>query len=116
MSTNISNLSPTVQIQFTDNAVKEIKNLISKENTPKPLRIGAKNGGCAGFSYIFEFDEPTETDTVLELSGITVVIDPMHITHIQNLSIDFENGLNNRGFTFTNPNAQSTCGCGTSFS
>lgn len=116
MSANILSLEPTIQIEFTDGAVKEIKRLLSKESIQKPLRIGAKNGGCAGFSYIFEFDNASEEDIHIEINDVKVVINSLHLPHIQNLSIDFENGLNNRGFTFTNPNAQSTCGCGTSFS
>lgn len=115
MNAEINNLQSSIAISLTDSAAKEVRNILSKESQKKPLRIGVKNGGCAGFSYIFEFDNATETDIQTIINGINVVIDPLHLEHIQKLSIDFENGLNNRGFTFNNPDAQSTCGCGTSF-
>lgn len=105
-------------ITFSPNAVKQIKRLI--ENDPnhkgKFLRLGAKNGGCAGFSYIFEFDDKKDSDIMEENDGFSMVVDAMQSSMIMGLEVDFESGLNNRGFIFTNPNAKTTCGCGTSFS
>jgi iron-sulfur cluster assembly accessory protein len=115
MITDLKSSNATQPIVFTETAITEIKKLLAKEVANKPLRIGVKNGGCAGFSYIFEFEDATDKDVVFDVSGITVVVDSEHLQYIQNLEINFEQGLNNRGFTFTNPNAQSTCGCGTSF-
>lgn len=97
-------------------AVQELQNIIQEENEQKPLRIGVKNGGCAGFSYILDFEEATETDLHYTIEGIRIVIDPLHIIHLQGVAIDFQQDLDNRGFIYSNPNAQSTCGCGTSFS
>jgi iron-sulfur cluster assembly accessory protein len=115
MAAEIKDLKTLPPVQFTESALKEIKKLQVAQATTKPLRVGVKNGGCAGFSYIFEFDEPAENDVVYENEGLQIIINAEHEMYIRNLSVDFENGLNNRGFTFTNPNAQSTCGCGTSF-
>lgn len=108
-------LNKTTPVKFTASAIAEVKKLAANEGD-KFLRIGAKNGGCSGFSYIFEFDTPTETDELYEIDGLKVVIDSMHLLHIKDVTVNYEQGLNNRGFTFTNPNASETCGCGTSFS
>lgn len=102
-------------IKLTTSAIKEIRNIRENEAADKALRVGVKNGGCAGFSYIFEFDNQKNEDLVFEIENIPIIIDKMHLLHLKNVEVDFENGLNNRGFTFTNPNASSTCGCGTSF-
>lgn len=104
-----------IPIKFTSTAISEIKKIKENEAQGKALRVGAKNGGCAGFSYIFEFDVKKENDIFFEFDDIPIIIDKMHLLHIKGVEVDFENGLNNRGFTFINPNANSTCGCGTSF-
>lgn len=105
-------------VKFTINAVTQVKKLIANdaENQSKSLRLGAKNGGCAGFSYIFEFDHKNENDIEEKMEGFTMIIDKTQAALIFGLEVDFESGLNNRGFIFTNPNANTTCGCGTSFS
>lgn len=105
-------------VKFTPSAVAQIKRLIANEpeNTNTYLRLGAKNGGCAGYSYIFEFDTKKETDRVEHFQDFSIIIDPEHASLIANLEINYESGLNNRGFIFKNPNAKTTCGCGTSFS
>ena len=103
-------------VKISESAHKQILKLKEKETSEKCLRIGAKNGGCSGFSYIFEFDEPKENDIKEVFEGYQVVIDPTQAALILHLQVDYESGLNNRGFIFTNPNAKSTCGCGTSFS
>lgn len=113
MSTTINKTCP---ISLTAGAVAELKSIISSENEKNPLRIGVKNGGCAGFSYILNFEEADALDESFIIDGINIVIDPLHIVHLKNLEIDFEQGLNNRGFIYNNPNADTTCGCGTSFS
>ena len=80
------------------------------------MRLGAKNGGCAGFSYIFEFDDKRDSDIIEQLDGFSMIVDLYQASMILNLEVDYESGLSNRGFIFNNPNAKSTCGCGTSFS
>jgi iron-sulfur cluster assembly protein len=89
-----------------------------EENIPADycLRIGVKGGGCSGFSYVLGFDQPQEGDDRYEINGINVVMNKAHAIYLLGMEIDFVSGLDNRGFTFDNPNAKSTCGCGTSFS
>ncbi|MGB1248198.1 MAG: HesB/IscA family protein [Chitinophagales bacterium] len=112
----MENKTIEIPIKISSSALKELKSLQKMEDESKSLRLGVKNGGCAGFSYILEFEEATDSDEHYEMDGLSIVIDKMHLLHINNLELDYENGLNNRGFTFTNPNARTTCGCGTSFS
>lgn len=105
-------------VGLTDGAVREIRRLMQSEaiTADKGLRIGVKGGGCAGFSYITAFDTPGPTDQVFDVEGIRLIIDPLHELYLKGTRIDFEQGLNNRGFTYQNPNASKTCGCGSSFS
>jgi iron-sulfur cluster assembly protein len=74
-----------------------------------------KGGGCSGFSYVLGFDEPKEGDETLDVNGIRVFMQKSHAIYLLGMEIDFLEGLNNRGFSFNNPNAKDTCGCGTSF-
>lgn len=104
-------------IKLTTGAVQEL-NRIRQEDGFDPsqyLRIGVKGGGCSGLSYILGFDAKMEDDEVYELEGIPVVMKKAHGIYLLGMEVDFQNGLNARGFTFTNPNASSSCGCGTSF-
>ncbi len=106
-----------VPISLTKGAVKEILRLQKtvKENEGKALRVGVKGGGCAGFSYTLEFEEKNDNDQLYQIHGIDIIIDKSHEIYLLNTEIDFDQGLNNRGFTFKNPNAEETCGCGESF-
>ena len=105
-------------ISLTDGAVEQLKQIRSSENVPDDygLRVGVKGGGCSGFSYVLGFDQPQEQDDVFEINGIRVMMNKAHAIYLLGMQIDFVSGLENRGFTFENPNATSTCGCGTSFS
>ncbi len=80
------------------------------------LRVGVKGGGCAGYSYVLGFDLQKDNDDVFEYQGLKVFIEKAHLLYLVGTRIDWAEGLNNRGFTFDNPNATETCGCGTSFS
>ena len=80
------------------------------------LRVGVKGGGCSGFSYILGFDEQKDGDQVYSLDGLQLLMNKAHGLYLLGMEIDWVDGLENRGFTFTNPNAKETCGCGTSFS
>jgi iron-sulfur cluster assembly accessory protein len=102
-------------VSFTENAVLEIKKLYAQQAEGKYLRVGAKGGGCSGLSYVLEFDEKKENDELFEIDGVPCIMDKSHGLYLLGMEINWDNGLNNRGFTFTNPNASKTCGCGTSF-
>lgn len=105
-------------VSFTQAALEEIKR-IKETDTPPPgqaLRIGVKGGGCSGLSYVLAFDDTTEKDSLYQIDGVDIVLDRTHLMYVAGMLVDFGNGLNARGFTFQNPNAKETCGCGTSFS
>jgi iron-sulfur cluster insertion protein len=103
---------------FTDNAAKKVKDLIDEEgNTELKLRVFVTGGGCSGFQYGFTFDEvQNEDDTVMEKNTVKLLIDPMSYQYLVGAEIDYSEGLEGAQFVITNPNATSTCGCGSSFS
>ncbi len=105
-------------IQLTDRAVRQIADIRRKEQIPEDqyLRVGVKGGGCAGMSYELGFDHKTENDELETINGVEVIIDKRHVLYLAGIQVDFKDGLDARGFTFENPNASSTCGCGISFS
>src|SRR5687767_6038460 len=104
-------------VNFTSSAIKEVKRLMSEDgfDTANALRVGVKGGGCSGMSYILGFDKKEDDDDVYETDGLTFIMNRAHGIYLQGMQIDWQGGLNSRGFTFTNPNASKTCGCGTSF-
>ena len=104
-------------ITFTPGAVSQVKRLLEKENKPDiGLRVGVRAGGCSGFSYVLGFDAPQAGDKVQDLEGIRVLVDPKSIGYLEGTQLDYQEGLQGKGFTFTNPNAVKSCGCGESFS
>lgn len=101
---------------FTPSAINEVKRLLSAEtNLNKKLRIGVKGGGCSGMTYLLNFDEQKAEDELYELEGVSFIINKAHELYLIGMKIDWSDGLNSRGFNFINPNASTTCGCGTSF-
>lgn len=107
----------TTPVTLTAGAITEIKRLMAEEgfDSSQVLRVGVKGGGCSGMSYILGFDQAQENDSHFEIEGIPCVMNPSHEIYLYGMQVDWQNGLNNRGFTFKNPNASTTCGCGTSF-
>lgn len=105
-------------ISFTEGAVREIKKLKEQQEIADDfgLRVGVEGGGCAGMNYILGFDQKKEGDQEYDIDGIRVLMHKAHGLYLAGMQVDFQNGLNARGFTFNNPNAASTCGCGSSFS
>ena len=103
---------------FTDSAASKVKELIEEEGNPGlKLRVFVTGGGCSGFQYGFTFDEDVnEDDTTMEKNGVTLLIDPMSYQYLVGVEIDFTEGLEGSQFVIRNPNATSTCGCGSSFS
>jgi iron-sulfur cluster assembly protein len=104
-------------VHFTKGAIREISRLIEENNAAeaKWLRVGVKGGGCSGMTYVLNFDEKKPGDMQYDLDGFSFIMDPAHEMYLYGMEVNFEGGLNSRGFTFTNPNATKTCGCGTSF-
>lgn len=103
-------------VKFTEGAITELKRLALQTTDHKPyLRVGVKGGGCSGMTYVLEYDEKSDQDQEFDVDGIPVIIQPAHEIYLFGMEVEFEGGLNSRGFTFKNPNATSTCGCGTSF-
>src|ERR1700761_4818252 len=105
-------------VTLTEGAVKELKKLRDQQEIPDAfgLRIGVEGGGCSGMTYVLGFDQQKEGDREYDIDGIRVFMHKAHGLYLVGMQIDFQDGLNARGFTFNNPNAASTCGCGTSFS
>lgn len=108
----------TAPISLTEGAVRQLRLIRESQNIPAEfgLRVGVKGGGCSGFSYELGFDEKKANDEVFIIDGIEVYMQKAHGIYLIGMEIDWVEGLNNRGFSFNNPNAKSTCGCGTSFS
>ena len=106
-------------ITLTEKAAVEIKRIKSQNNIPDThgLRVGVKGGGCSGLSYVLGFDsEQRQGDVVFQLLGISVYVDPKSLFYLSGTELDFQDGLNGKGFVFNNPQAKRTCGCGNSFS
>ncbi len=105
-------------LKFTEGAINELNRLMNEPgfDKSKRLRIGVKGGGCSGLSYVLGFEPQTENDAEYEFEGLSFVINRAHEMYLYGMEIDWKGGLNSRGFTFQNPNASKTCGCGTSFS
>ena len=112
METSI--IAPVV---FTLGAIAEIKRLMTEPgfDSSNKLRVGVKGGGCSGMTYVLGFDQPSDKDENFEIEGIACIMEKSHGIYLMGMEVDFQDGLNSRGFTFNNPNASKTCGCGTSF-
>jgi len=106
-------------IILTESAAKEIKTIIEQQELDQEkvrLRLGVKGGGCSGFSYVLDLTENTkETDEIFEQHGIKIICDPKSMLYLNGTTVDFRDEIMGRGFVFNNPNATTTCGCGSSF-
>ena len=106
-------------ITLSETAAREIRTIIQQEELDAEkirLRVGVKGGGCSGFSYLLDLTESAkETDEIFDQHGIKIVCDPKSLLYLNGTTIDFKEELSARGFVFQNPNATSTCGCGSSF-
>ncbi|HEU4471778.1 MAG TPA: iron-sulfur cluster assembly accessory protein [Flavisolibacter sp.] len=112
-------METTIQspVKFTQGAVAEIRRLMNEPgfDNGQFLRVGVKGGGCSGLSYVLGFDSRKEEDIEHEFEGLRFIMERSHEIYLYGMQIDWQGGLNSRGFTFSNPNASATCGCGTSF-
>ena len=105
-------------IHIAYKALSEVKKIKAQNNIPDDygLRVGVKGGGCSGMSYTLGFDATSkDNDRIYETQGVKVFVDPKSLFYLMGVTLDFSDGLNGRGFTFNNPNATKTCGCGSSF-
>ncbi len=103
---------------FTESAARKVRELLDEEENPnQKLRVFVSGGGCSGFQYGFKFDEQAEEDdTSVETLGVTLVVDPMSLQYLIGAEIDYKETVEGAQFVIRNPNAQTTCGCGSSFS
>ncbi len=110
-------LTTTLPVALTTGAVTEIKRLMAAPDfdTTQRLRVGVKGGGCSGMTYVLGFDKVEDDDELFELEGVPCIMNKSHGLYLFGMEVDWQGGLNSRGFTFSNPNASKTCGCGTSF-
>src|ERR1700712_3518304 len=115
MSTAVETMAP---VSFSEGAIKELNKLKDQQELGDDfgLRVGVEGGGCSGMSYVLGFDQLKDGDQVHYIQDVKVYMHKAHGLYLAGMQIDFQDGLNARGFTFNNPNAASTCGCGTSFS
>ncbi|MEO6226071.1 MAG: iron-sulfur cluster assembly accessory protein [Sphingomicrobium sp.] len=104
------------QISLTESAAKRVAWIAERQAKPAVLRLAVDGGGCAGFSYRFELGVPEPGDAVAETAGVVLVVDPASLGLVKGSAVDFVEDLGGAAFKVTNPNAQSGCGCGSSFS
>lgn len=103
-------------ISFTDAAIERVGNVLTEEDQDSFLRVYISGGGCSGFQYGFAIDKtPEDGDAIIEKSGVKFLIDPMSFQYLVGATIDYQEDLQGARFIITNPNAQGTCGCGSSF-
>jgi iron-sulfur cluster assembly protein len=115
MADNTTTAPPSV-VTVTEEAAEEVKRLLVQETGKSGLRLAITGGGCSGMSYGLAFDNAEEKDHVIEEHGIKVFIDPKSAIYLKGTTLDFQSGLEGKGFVIKNPQAKSSCGCGKSFS
>ena len=104
------------QIHLTEAAARRVAVIAERQGKPAILRLSVDGGGCAGFTYKFELGEPASDDAIAETDGVRLVVDPVSLDLVEGSAVDFVEDLGGSAFKVTNPNAQSGCGCGSSFS
>jgi len=104
-------------VALTERAAEQVRKIRSEESLEDDLllRVAVEGGGCSGLSYKLGFDHKSDDDEVLVSQGVEIIVDPKHMMYLKGIEVDYPDGLDARGFTFDNPNASETCGCGSSF-
>jgi iron-sulfur cluster assembly protein len=115
---NMDISTAAIPVSFTEGAKKELRKLKDQQELSDDfgVRVGVEGGGCSGMNYVLGFDQKKDGDQEFDVEGIKIFMHKAHGLYLAGMEIEFQDGLNARGFTFNNPNAKSTCGCGTSFS
>src|SRR3954463_6573345 len=109
--------TPASPVKLTENAVSKLAALLADEGEPQALRIAVTGGGCSGFQYALGFDtEQHSDDLTFEQNGVRGIVDEQSAEYLQGAIVDFQDGLNGKGFAIENPNSTGSCGCGQSFS
>lgn len=105
------------KVSLTDRAADQVRKIQEDEDLDEDLylRVAVEGGGCSGLSYKLGFDYKTEDDQLFESNNVEIIVDTKHLMYLEGISVDYPVGLDARGFTFDNPNAEETCGCGSSF-
>lgn len=118
MEATATSILTETPITLTAGAAAEVNRIMAENKIPEgyKLRVGVTGGGCSGLSYALGFDQPKENDEQFVSNGVEILLDKRHAIYLSGTVIDYQDGLQGRGFTFNNPNAQKTCGCGSSFS
>lgn len=118
MTTQTQPAIPINTIRITDKAATKVKEFARSKAMPRfGLKVSVKGGGCSGLTYVLDIvDGPDEADKVIEDQGVELYVPKKAFVYLAGMLLDFSDGLNGKGFTFSNPNAKKTCGCGTSFS
>ncbi|GAC1628537.1 MAG: iron-sulfur cluster insertion protein ErpA [Nevskia sp.] len=114
---DIANTAPEADVIFTSAAASKVRELLDEESNPAlKLRVFVTGGGCSGFKYGFTFDENSEEgDLAVENAGVTLLVDPMSLQYLMGAEIDYKDDVDGAQFVIRNPNATTTCGCGSSF-
>ena len=117
MAETATQSKPDTPVSISPTAAEKIQKIMRTKKIPEGygLRVGVKGGGCSGMSYVLGFDKMRDHDKEFQIDGIPVFMDKRHGLYLMGTTIDYHDGLNARGFTFNNPNATETCGCGASF-
>jgi len=117
MSATLDYQSIPAPLVFTDAAAAKVRELVAEEGNPNlKLRVYISGGGCSGFQYGFTFDEASDADDLaLENGGVTLVVDPLSLQYLMGAEVDYAESLAGAQFVIRNPNAKTTCGCGSSF-
>jgi iron-sulfur cluster assembly accessory protein len=109
--------SELIPVSLTERAAKQVRKIRDSEDLQEGLylRVAVEGGGCSGLSYKLGFDIRTDEDELFDSQGLDIIVDPKHLMYLDGIVIDYPDGLDARGFTFDNPNASESCGCGSSF-
>lgn len=117
IDTSAQTVTADKDVSLTERAARQVEKIMAEEDLEGELylRVAVEGGGCSGLSYKLGLDHKSDEDKIIESQGIEILVDPRHMMYLEGIVIDYPDGLDARGFTFDNPNASESCGCGSSF-